>query len=176
MSSTGSPSSRPPSRPLRPSRASLVAVALATIIVLAGCTGGPAAGDDPTTVKSTAPTTTTQTDTSTLSTNVSTTEPHTHKGTSHAGTHLTVDAVADNLTVEIRLFEGGASGEPVFDETYSWDYGDEADLTATVHELDPASVEIIVNGTHVWNGTIQEYEMYRVSVNETAASVEYSVV
>lgn len=104
------------------------------------------------------------------------TDPHTAKGTSHTNTHLEVDVAAQDLIVEIRLYEDGPAGTPTFNETYEWGYGDGVDLTRQVHELDPAYAEIVVNGTEVWNGTIREYETYRITVNETAASVEYSVV
>lgn len=154
-------------------------VAIALLVVAAGCTGlGPAGGDGtaapttaPTTGPTTVPTTTPTTAPTTDSTSGETTEPHTAYGTSHVGTHLVVraGAEAENVTVTVAPDRDGA--------TYDVPAGDEIDLSREIHDRGHDARVVVERGSEVvFRESVLAYEYYEVVVRENDIQVEQAVV
>jgi hypothetical protein len=152
-------------------------VAIALLVVVAGCTGfsgdttttdDPDAG--PTTELTTEPTTALTTEPTSDTSTADGTEPHTAEGTSHIDTHLVVDPQTgvDNVTVTLGTGENA--------ETYPVEAG-YLDLTREIHERGHEVPVVVVRGNEtVFEQTVYGYQYYHVSISENDTSVSQTVV
>lgn len=139
-------------------------LALALLVVLAGCTGAGTTGDGPTTAPTTESTTTT--------TGGSTTGPHTAVGTSHIDDHLGVRASfgVDDVTVTLAPGTDDAA-------SYDLDEGETLDLTREIHERGHAVRVVVERGDEVvFEATVHGYQSYDVTVDANDTRVTETVV
>ncbi|AHG05219.1 hypothetical protein HALDL1_07065 [Halobacterium sp. DL1] len=144
-------------------------LALALLVVLAGCTGAGTIGDISTTASTTDATTVPTAETTTTT---DSTGPHTAVGTSHINDHFSVLAVHDVDNVSVTLAPG-RDGE----QTYSLDAGDQLDLTREIHDRDHGVWVVVECGTEViFETRIHGYQSYEVTVDANDTRVTETVV
>lgn len=158
------------------------AIALALLVMFAGCIGASpddVGASDPTTELPTSttelPTSTTQqpTDETTTdgATTDQTTEPHTGVGTSHSSNHFTVRAGAEAQNVTVTLAPNGDS------DTYPLDAGTQRDLTREIHDRGHDVRVVVERGSEtVFDQTIYGYESVDLTVDENDTRVSQAEV
>ena len=135
-------------------------LALALLVVLAGCTGAGTTGAAPTT----APTTTPTTD--------STTAPHTAVGTSHIDDHFGVRAASDVDNVAATLAPGADDAT-----SYTLNASERLDLTREIHDRGHGVRVVVERGDEVvFEATVRGYQSYDVTVEDNDTRVTETVV